>query len=291
MVIVNILGGLGNQMFQYAIGKALALESNQALKLDVTSFKDYVLRNYELNVFNIDCKIATEEEIKMLKYRKPNFFEKLHMLIRKKSPPCSSFCRKEKYYYFDSEVLNRNENTYLFGYWQSEKYFLEYKDILMKEFTLKNNISTQSSKYQKLITSQTSISLHIRRGDYITNKHTNTYHGTTSLSYYKKAVMIIKEKLDNPYFFMFSDDMDWVKNNFDFIENGIFVELPQNIPDYEEMYLMSICKHNIIANSSFSWWGAWLNQNPEKIIIAPKKWFNDSSIDTKDLIPDTWLRI
>lgn len=291
MIIVNIIGGLGNQMFQYALGKSIALKTKQPLKLDITAFKAYELRSYELAAFNISCSIAAEEEINALKYKNPNFFEKLNMLLRKQSAPYSEFCYKEKYYHFDSEVLDNNESIYLFGYWQSEKYFLDCKETILKEFTLKREISLLSTHYLNMITSSASVSLHIRRGDYVNNRTTNDYHGTCNLDYYKKAVSIIKIKNFKTHFFIFSDDLDWAKKNIDFIDNITFVELSADIPDYEEMYLMSMCRHNIIANSSFSWWGAWLNQNHKKIVIAPKLWFNDGSINTNDLIPNTWIRI
>ena len=271
MIIVNIIGGLGNQMFQYAIGKALSLKSKQKLKLDLTSFKNYPLRNFELDVFKIDPEIASTEEISQVKQNKLNF--------------------TEKYFHFDSEILDLNQSAFLVGYWQSEKYFINYKNIILKEFILKNELSHQSNQFQKIIESTVSVSLHIRRGDYVTNPTTNSVHGTCSLAYYKNAVSLISNRLKDPHFFIFSDDLDWAKENLDFIDNITFVELDENIPDYEEMYLMSQCKHNIIANSSFSWWGAWLNQNVDKIVIAPQKWFEDETINTNDLIPDSWIRL
>ena len=135
------------------------------------------------------------------------------------------------------------------------------------------------------------VSLHIRRGDYVSNPVTNNYHGTCSLAYYKKAVLLLKEKIENPSFFIFSDDLLWARENLDFINDMTFIDLDKSIPDHEEMHLMSQCKHNIIANSSFSWWGAWLNENSDKIVIAPKKWFSDNTINTEDLIPAKWMRI
>ncbi len=271
MIIVNIIGGLGNQMFQYAMGRSLAIKSKQKLKLDLAAFENYPLRNFELDVFNIDPEIASKEEINQLKENKLNF--------------------TEKYFHFDSEILGLDQSTFLVGYWQSEKYFINYKDIILKEFILKNELSHQSSQFQKAIESTISVSLHIRRGDYITNPTTNSFHGACSLEYYKNAVSLIVNRVDKPQFFIFSDDLDWAKENLNFIEKITFIKLNENIPDHEEMYLMSQCKHNIIANSSFSWWGAWLNQNVDKIVIAPEKWFLDETMNTKDLIPDTWIHL
>ena len=291
MIIVNIIGGLGNQMFQYAIGKAIAIKSKQKLKLDTTSFQHYTLRNYELDVFNIDTEIASKEEINHLKYNKPSFVEKLYIILNKKSLPLKNRYYKEKKFQFDTEILSLRQSIYLEGYWQSEKYFITHKDILIKEFTPKKEISHQSSLFHKMMQAKTSVSLHIRRGDYVNNPTTNSFHGTCSLDYYKNAVSFITKKIDNPHFFIFSDDLIWAKENLNFITQITFVELNKDIPDYEEMYLMSQCKHNIIANSSFSWWGAWLNQNSDKIVISPKKWFRDKTVDTIDLIPSSWIRL
>jgi hypothetical protein len=124
----------------------------------------------------------------------------------------------------------------------------------------------------------------------VANKNANAHHGTCTLDYYHEAIKIMKEKIKNPYFFIFSDDIPWVKENLK-IDGDAFFITGKKIKDHEEMFLMSRCKHNIIANSSFSWWGAWLNNNPEKIVIAPKRWFNNEKINTSDLVPDNWLRI
>jgi hypothetical protein len=131
----------------------------------------------------------------------------------------------------------------------------------------------------------------VRRGDYVTSPKTNSVHGTCSLEYYYDSFNLIEKQHKNSHYFIFSDDIEWCKQNLEFIKNKTFIELSANERDHEEMYLMSQCKHNIIANSSFSWWGAWLNQNPDKMVIAPKKWFHDQQINTNDLIPDTWIRI
>lgn len=291
MIISNIIGGLGNQMFQYATGKAIAIRSRQKLKLDTTSFEHYKLRSYELDVFNIDTELASIEEINHLKYNEPSIIEKIKIILRKRSLPLKNRYYKEKDFHFDPEILNLKESIYLDGYWQSEKYFIAYKDILIKEFTPKKEISHQSNLFLRMMQATVSVSIHIRRGDYVSNPTTNSFHGTCDLDYYKNAVSFITNKIDHPHFFIFSDDLIWAKEHLDFIDNITFIELDEYVPDHEEMYLMSLCKHNIIGNSSFSWWGAWLNQNSNKIIISPKKWFNDQTINTNDLIPNSWIRL
>lgn len=271
MIISHIIGGLGNQMFQYALGKALALRSRKNLKLDIRGFENYALREYALDAFQIDNQVASKEDITTIKR--------------------NGLIYNERHFHFDPNIFTLNKSAYLKGYWQSEKYFIEYRDILLKEFEPQKKPSFQTNQYRELIQTFNSVSLHIRRGDYVSNPTTNSFHGTCGLDYYQNAVSLIENRIVNPHFFIFSDDIDWAKKNLGFIKNITFIELSKDIPDYEEMLLMSQCKHNIIANSSFSWWGAWLNQNPYKIVIAPEIWFLDQSLNTKDLIPETWIRL
>ncbi len=141
------------------------------------------------------------------------------------------------------------------------------------------------------IESTNAVSLHIRRGDYVKVKETNDFHGVCSIAYYETAIELITNKINDPVFYIFSDDMDWVKKNFNIRQNHVFVDANDAATNYEDMRLMSLCKHNIIANSSFSWWGAWLNPSSSKTVIAPKKWMKDPSIETIDLIPGNWIRL
>ncbi len=290
MIVSNVLGGLGNQMFQYATGRALALRSKQEFKIDISSFDHYILRKFEIDKLNTNFEIASLEEIEKLKYAKKTFLNYLYTFITNNKRFGNNYC-KEKFFYFDESILNISGEKYLFGYWQSEKYFKDIKEVLLEEFTPITPLHNESLRYLENIEKRNSISLHIRRGDYITNATTNQYHGVCSLSYYRQAVERILESEPEAYFCIFSDDIEWAKNNLNFMPEFTYIELSKNIPDYEELFLMSYCKHNIIANSSFSWWGAWLNKNPEKKVIAPKQWFKDRSIQTKDLLPDDWIKL
>jgi len=231
------------------------------------------------------------EEVNALKYKQESLVAKVLRKLRKKPIPLSNYYYKEPHYNFDANVYDSKGASYFEGYWQSEKYFLEYREQLLQEFILKKELSNQSKAYRKKILSTASISLHIRRGDYVTNAHTNSVHGTCSMIYYRTSVEEIKSQIIDAHFFIFSDDLVWAKENLNSIENITFIDLAKDVPDHEEMILMSLCKHNIIANSSFSWWGAWLNQNNKKIVIAPKQWFTDTSINTNDLIPSSWTRL
>jgi len=291
VVIVNLLGGLGNQMFQYAFAYSFSRKNNVPVKLDILDFNSYKLRTYELELYNISLDLANYDEVCKLKYKQETIFEKIIRVLKRSHRPFAISYIQEKDFTYNPKIFEQKDDLYLKGYWQSEKYFIEFRNELLKEFCLKDKLHKKNQLYKQTINQYESVSLHIRRGDYVIDMHTNSVHGTCSLEYYKKAVDYMISKLNNPHFFIFSDDLTWAYDNINFIENITFVDIEDKIPDHEEMYLMSQCKHNIIANSSFSWWGAWLNQNSSKIVIAPKKWFNDKTINTKDLIPNEWIRL
>ena len=193
---------------------------------------------------------------------------------------------------FIDSFMNNPKKSYFIGFWQSEKFFKNIEKIIRKEFTLKNPLSNYANVvFEKIKSTPISASLHIRRGDYVLEPHTNAYHGVCGLDYYQKAYEELVKKINSPFeIFVFSDDIEWVKENLRLPGKMHFVSNP-NIPDYEEMFLMSCCTHNIIANSSFSWWGAWLNPNKNKIVIAPKQWFANKNEDAKDIVPESWIKI
>jgi len=296
MIITHLNGGLGNQMFQYAAGRRLAVKNNTDLKIDTSALGRELLegtpREYNLHVFDIADNFATEKEIDSMKKRGDSFFalakKKLGMKIG--SYEGKSFVA-EKHFHFDPEVLKLGDSKYLQGYWQSEKYFLDIENIIRKDFTVKIPPTETNQKMMDEINSQNSASLHIRRGDYVNDEKTKKFHGICSLDYYIRGAKLIAEKNPDVRFFVFSDDIAWAKENLKLDFPMMFVDINDDDHNYEDMRLMSKCRHHIIANSSFSWWGTWLNPNQEKIVIAPKKWFNDANIDTSDLIPEKWIRI
>lgn len=291
MIVVKLKGGLGNQMFQYAIGRHLAFKCNTILKLDKNFLldkkhqQDVTYRFYQINIFNIIENIASDAEIKRFKNNL------LLARILKKIGFNKYYYLTQKSRLFDPNILIIKGNIYLDGYWQSDEYFKDIEDVIKQEFTFKNEPDDRNKKIIKSIQKTDSVSIHVRRGDYVSNPKTNQNHSTCSLYYYSKAVIEILKEVDRPHFFIFSDDMEWVKTNLKISYPTTYVDFNQGQSSYEDMRLMSNCKHNIIANSSFSWWSAWLNKNPNKIVIAPNKWFNNPSIDTKDLILENWLRI
>jgi len=285
MILIKLKGGLGNQLFQYAMGRRAVHANKVDLKLDVLSgftvIQGEAYRSYNLHAFNIIENFASSNEIaKLKKNRFANLIEELKPYHRR-------LFIKEHQFHFNSKILKLSDNTYIEGYWQSEKYFKDIESIIRQEIVLKKPIA---NKYENLIHKTNSVSIHIRRGDYVTNKRIREAHGACSLNYYYKAIKKITRAITSPHFFIFSDDINWVKENLKTKHPITFIS-DNNTKDYEELILMSKCKHNIVANSSFSWWGAWLNNNQDKIVIAPQKWFNNASINTKDLIPESWIKI
>lgn len=275
-MVIKIFGGLGNQMFQYAFGRSVSLKNKKKLYLDLFWFDIFgknQKRFYGLDNFNIKC----------FKKRSLLFFLFSKYFLK-------NIIEKESDLYRFNEFFLRT-NGYFIGYWQTDKYFSSFRDVIINDFTLKNEISEVSKDFLNNINNCNSVSLHIRRGDYVENKETNNFHGVCDLNYYKDAIKFIKNKVDDPVFFIFSDDIFWAKNNLDGNDNNFIFVSDKNIKDYEEMFLMSKCRHNIIANSSFSWWGAWLNTNIKKTVIAPKKWIKKEGINIFDLIPSDWIKL
>ncbi|MEM9830572.1 MAG: alpha-1,2-fucosyltransferase [Bacteroidota bacterium] len=192
----------------------------------------------------------------------------------------SSFLRKYKWYFN--------------GYWQNENYFKTYSQKILHDFTPKDNLfSSTLEKDAADIQQCNAISIHFRRGDYVSNTKTAQHHGVCSIEYYMNAVQYVAKRVESPYFYIFSDDIDWVKSNFSLRYGNRVIEGNNQYNSFTDMYLMSLCKHHIIANSTFSWWGAWLGRNPDKIVITPQRWFADFSRneEKKSIVPPDWIRL
>ena len=280
MIITKLKGGLGNQLFQYAVGRALALHNKLPLKLDLTVFENYKLHNgYRLDQFAIQAGIATENEIINLKGGNNVLFSALRKagLFKRKS-----YFKEKRSSYFDARVF-KNNFVYLDGYWQNELYFSNIREVLLRELSPINSMNDLGCDYLEPINKSNSVSLHVRRGDYLNLKNINVL----DVDYYMKAVEYIRKNVEKPTFFIFSDDLDWCKKSLGFLDGCIYVDRTQT--EIDDLKLMSFCRHNIIANSSFSWWGAWLNQNPKKTVIAPKDWMiNDPG--SSNVILSDWVK-
>jgi len=290
VIIVNIIGGIGNQMFQYALYKNLKSKF-PVVKLDISGFESYAFHNgYELSaVFNVDAEFASKEEVDILADHSAAFLSRIRRKIfGRKKTYYNSYIQKD--FGFKSDVL-KYDNMYLFGYWHGEKFFYDVRDAVTADFSFKEPLSGENLKIKELAERENSVSIHIRRGDYVTNQAVNRSLGNIcTKEYYDKAIKTMNKKVKKPTYFVFSDDIKWAKDNFN-LGNCYFISWNNEDKSYNDMHLMSICKHNIIANSSFSWWGAYLNANPDKLVVAPGKWFNDPTRDTSDYIPSSWEKI
>jgi len=297
MIISQILGGLGNQMFQYALGRSIALRTGQELKLDISGLArsggcvNITPRTFALATCNAVFVLAEDRECNDLKYRKAPACTKLWRKLRGKPPPYGLRCFRERGMRFNPSLFQITGDVYLMGFWQSYKYFADYGYVLREEFTPRHQLSAKTLEYCKLIDTTNAVSVHVRRGDYVTNPAASFFHGTCDLQYYRDAKRVVMEQVKEPEYFIFSDDLEWAKANLDFVHPATFVEYSRQVHEIEEIYLMSRCQHNIIANSSFSWWGAWLNSHPNRVVVAPKRWFRDPKIDARDMIPPDWLRL
>jgi hypothetical protein len=296
--MVSIFGGLGNQMFQYATAKALALKLGVELKLDITHVidrtprKNFTFRDFELTPFYIEDEVANLQEVRKFipNLWKSNELIKHYFKLKRQITGLKLYREKQKFSY-NNEFDGLKDNTYIYGYFQTEDYFKNIRPEILKRFSLKEGyLNDENSKLLNEITTRNSISIHIRRGDY-----ENSIFELLSIdSYYRKAIDLIKEKVDSPVFYIFSNDSEWAEENFGLLEiNNTIVTLNSGSQSYLDMMLMSNCKHNICANSSFSWWGAWLNQNSEKVVIVPEKWYKSGNYaeTTYNLIPKEWIKI
>lgn len=297
MIIACLNGGLGNQMFHYAAGCVLAEKHKTRLLLDTRLFNKYVSHNgFELDrIFNIDSNIAKKHEIKkLIGWRASAIGQKL--IYKIKDTNYLSFLQRthyyqEKYIPFNEDFFSINDNCYLFGNFQSERYFENYKELIQKKFDFKIPLSKQNSFIaDKIKITPNSVSVHVRRGDYVNNANAIAIYYTCTPEYYERAMKQIANEMEEPTYFIFSDDIEWVKNNLSFPKNSYFIEHNNGLESYNDMRLTSLCDHHIIANSSFSWWGAWLNLKKNKIVIAPRLWFANGD-DCSTIVPDGWLRL
>ncbi|MEM1157460.1 MAG: alpha-1,2-fucosyltransferase [Verrucomicrobiota bacterium] len=304
MIITRLTGGLGNQMFQYAAGLALAEQHRTVLKLDVSWFKDdpaYEAHNrYALSCLNVTEQFATQAEIEALS-SKP--FTKIEIFSARLAKMFHFYRYAEQFkkygnlfydqnYKYDSEFTSQPDFTYLHGDWQSEKYFSGVSELLKLHFSFRYPAPPPVLEMEKKISkSSESAFIHFRRGDYLANPKFKQDLGILTLDYYHCAVVELLKRFPNIHFYIFSDDIDAIEREFQPEAPHTFVRATKPWHSYDKVRLMSKCRHGIIANSTFSWWSAWLMQNPQKIIIAPRMWRKSDSYDCSDAIPKSWLRL
>lgn len=288
VVIVKLKGGMGNQMFQYAFGRALEVSAKNAgkpitLLFDTTAYtnplKKDTRRPYMLADLNTHAAIASDTIA--LKARNPyGIISKIIRRVMQELHTGNTVA-------FDPTLFTPPYKKYYEGYWQSEKYFVAMAEQMRQEFTLKNSLGTvATAAYERIATDPNAVSIFYRRTDYVGHKTFDI----GEQDYQRRAIACMRELVPDLRLYVMSDDITWVEKNADLPKGSVFVS-SKDIPPHEEMRLASACKHNIIPNSTFAWWGAWLNQNAEKIVIAPKNWMRDASDQYKDITPENWLRV
>ncbi|GHT75423.1 alpha-1,2-fucosyltransferase [Bacteroidia bacterium] len=269
MRIVRFQGGLGNQMFQYAFYEALKFHQKGIVLADIRAYKFNPCHNgFEIHsIFNsqLDYSISSYTWYKILNY----------ITGRK------LYIQDKQVGKFDSSYLEK-KNAIYDGFWQTEKYFLPVENKIRKIFQFNTSLNDLNKEILEKIQLTDSVSIHVRRGDYL------EFSCALDKNYYYQALNYLESKIKSATFFIFSDDILWCKEHLNF-QNSYYIDWNSGAESYIDMQLMSSCKHNVIANSSFSWWGAWLNKNPDKIVIAPQKWFN--AMGEPDIIPESWIKI
>ncbi len=292
MLVSHILGGIGNQMFQFAAGRALSLNNDQKYLLDLSDFSDYRLHHgFELSrVFNVVTERAEASTLHRLLGWRENKLARKVLRRRQFAGLRGKTFVVEPYFNYWSDFFNLTGDCYLYGYWQSEQYFKAVEFVIRQDFTFREPLKEHNAELALEMATVQAVSLHVRRGDYVNNPKNHNIMSVCDLEYYRLAINYIAFHVEQPVFYFFSDDMAWVKQNLPMEFPCVYIEHNGGAESYRDMQLMSLCRHHVIANSSFSWWGAWLNPNPEKIVIAPRKWFANGT-NIKDLIPAGWITL
>ncbi|WP_080240285.1 alpha-1,2-fucosyltransferase [Spirosoma rigui] len=290
MIISRITSGLGNQLFQYAAARHLALTNKTDLYLDLSYYRQTydtdTPRSFKLGQFAVPYR--------MLQASPLEYVSKATKLLPNRSLPPLFLFLKEKHFHFDERVVRARANCItLDGFWQSEAYFRDNAATIRRELTLTGTPSPEFNHYERqLASTPTPVSIHIRRGDYVNHPEFSKTFGFVGLDYYEQALRELNSRFSATQLYVFSDDKAWVRENLPLPDNTVFVQNSGPDGDVADLVLMSKCHHHIIANSSFSWWGAWLNPKPDKLVVTPRHWYKQQPTwNTKDLLPSTWLAL
>ncbi len=287
VIVIRLLGGLGNQLFQYATGRRLANLHGVELVIDDYWYSHTPTvdtpRTYELSNYPIKARLAGPYESLWCRLQGGRITRRIPFLPRRWKT-----CR-ENGFGFQPDVLQLPDGVYLDGYWQSYRYFEDISNILREELNPYDAMDEGDIDIAKKMESSQSVSIHVRRGDYVTNPAA-IQHGVCGLDYYKNATKYVIDHLSRAHFFVFSDDIEWSRKNLSLPGDVTYVDHNTLSTAHQDLRLMSLCKHHIMANSSFSWWGAWLNPDEQKMVVCPKQWFTDSR-DTSHLTPPEWIRL
>jgi hypothetical protein len=287
MIICKLNGGLGNQLFQYALGRKIAHARGLELRFDLSVLKSgRPDRQYKLDRFRVHGRPANAKELKDFYFMQQiPYLGHIYTIYQDFLPYYRRRIVVEQSADFDANVFSIPTNAVLCGYWQSEKYFHDIRSLLLDEFRLKEPFNEIDQQIYEEICVRNSVSLHIRRGDYIVNPSTNK-HGALPMGYYKRAMKMLEETVKSPHYYVFSDEISWARQHLQ-APGFTFVDRDNPQHDIFDFALMSTCKHHIIANSSFSWWAAWLSNDPAKQVFAPSRWYKVKKA-SPDLIPPDW---
>ena len=298
-IITQLLGGLGNQMFQYAAGRRLAHDHGLELKLDASILLDHspgrhhVNRHFDLDLFDIAPVFASPNE--RWRYNARGLPRPVRLLRRLLWPLSRRSACIEPSFRYQPDLCQRAEPpAYLAGLWQSWRYFHPIEEVIRRDFTFRQSLPPQSAALTEALGQPGSVCLNVRRGDFVSVPGTAACLGFVGLDYYRAATEFIRSRGGVPArYFVFSDDLDWCRRELVWLgDEATFVEHTHAGPKFGHyLHLMSLANHFIIPNSTFAWWAAWLSQVPSKNVIAPQKWFSDSKIDTDDLCPESWIRL
>jgi len=283
MISTRIRGGLGNQLFQYCAGRALALRHGVDLSLDLRDYDKPNAFQVGLEHFNVQTVPAE----RLPAGREDGLLQALKKVV--KGGALRTY--REASLGYDAGFETLPDETHLKGYWQSERYFMPFEDQIRKDLQIVAAPSQQNVDAQAEIAACNAVSLHIRRGDYVSNAKFNAAHGTCDLEYYARSAAFVAERVGDPVIYAFSDDPAWVAENLKLPFEMRFVDHNDGATAHEDLRLMATCKHHIIANSSFSWWGAWLNPSADKVVAAPTQWFADPNKNNPDILPKGWYRV
>ncbi len=293
MIIIRLEGGLGNQMFQYALGKTLSIHHKTKLKLDTSlilnrTIPNTVFRDYDLVIFNLEVETSTPNDLAELLNKGYNFIErrKIKWFHNNIIPYYykNEYYEQEKFKY-DSNVFKSRKDAYFTGYWQHINYFSNIEDILRHDFSFRHKPSKEVAELRNEILETESVALNVRRADLVYHKEANEFMGVMPFSYYEKAIDYILQNKPNVKFYIFSDDLDWCYKAFSGLKNSFIVGNEYYGHKFSDcLYLMSSCKNFIIPNSTFAWWAVWLNQNKKRLVTQPKRWVTDPLYDTSGIM-------
>lgn len=291
LVVVEIIGGLGNQMFQYAAASSLAERIGVELRLDVGRFADSPLRRLELGEWAAPVAIATAEEV--ARARRDDLAHRVLRRVARLAGRLTTGVYVEPSFHCDDRFFALRPPIWLRGYFQSPRYFAGREDAIRRGFTLREDLCPDGARLRAAIAAMPMpVAMHVRRGDYVSDARVRAVHRSVDEAYYRRAIEIVDAlTAGTAHYVIFSDDPAYVRARYGTLPRHSVVDGAGRRP-HEDMVLMSLCRHHIIANSSFSWWGAWLNPDPGKRVIAPRAWLTRAHLVTRslaDLYPQGWI--